>query len=372
MRILLVIDCQNDPRLGSAKVIHKLREEFQKLGHSCDAIFSEDMGASPHNARARQALGPTLAARTIAKTFKERGPYDVVDVASAEGFIFGLQRKLGAYKNVRFISRSNGLEHLNYRRMLDDHREGLMRKPLSKRLWYPTVRLSQVAGAARLSDKLLLLNEADLAFALSRRWKTANEIAVIPHGVSGHLLDRRSLSETRGEGLLFCGTWTGMKGIDYLVKAFSSLIEDGMSLNLTILGGGVPEEEIRSAFPSPVRSHLTVLSKVSEDEVVDHYRKHDALVCCSTYEGFGMVLLEAMSQGLPVISSRVGCAISLIRDGETGALVPTRDSRALASAIRRIIEDRALRLTLARNAFELVRKMTWQQTAVKTLAEYGS
>lgn len=373
MRILLAGDYQNDARLGSAKVMHKLHEEFQRLGHVCDALFSEEMGASPQGgARARQAFGPTLAAKAIARAFKERGPYDVVDVASAEGFIFGLQRKfLGSYGKTVFISRSNGLEHLNYRRMLDDHRAGLLHKPLTRRMWFPAVRLTQVAGAARLADKLILLNEADRAFAISRRWKSENDIVIVPHGVTERFLsDALPQGASRGAGLLFCGTWTGVKGNNYLADAFSSLIAGDIKINLTILGGGVPEQEIRAFFSAQAQPYLKVIPRLSEEDVIREYHRHDALVFSSTYEGFGMVLLEAMSQGLPVISTPVGSALALVRDGETGLSVPPRNAVALASAIRRLMEDGDLRRKLAANAFEAVRGMTWANTAMRTLEVY--
>ncbi len=373
MKILLVGDYPNDPRLGSAKVLHKLREELQKLGHECDVLFSKEIGDWPQNAYARQALGPVMAARAIARSFKQRGPYDVVDVAGAEGFVFGLQRKLGAYKNTVFISRSNGLEHLNYQRMIDEHNAGTMHKPLSRRIWFPAVRLSQIAGAARLSDKLLLLNQADRTFAVDRGWKSEDDIAVIPHGVSERFVsDPAGVDEQRGGGLLFCGTWISVKGSHVLAKAFSSLIDDGFKINLTILGGAVPDEVIRQSFSKSVLPYLTILPRVAEEDVIREYRKHDVLVFPSTYEGFGMVLLEAMSQRLPVIATPVGSALTLVKDGETGLSVPLNDAAALASAIRRLMKDSELRLKLASNAFELVREMTWANTAQATLKLYQS
>lgn len=371
MKILLVGDYPDDPHLGSAKVFHKLREEFRGLGHTCDVLFSENMGIRPTNRHLRQALSPVLAARAIAKAFRQGGPYDVVDIASAEGFIFGTQRRLGKYKNTAFISRSNGLEHLNYQRLLDDHIAGLLHKPWTRRLWFPAVRLTQVAGAARLADRLLLLNDTDCAFALRRKWKTKDDIDVVSHAVSGRFLDQAPPSDSpRGGGILFCGTWDGVKGIRYLACAFSLLIASGTKVNLTVLGGGVPNETILSAFAAPAQRYVTVLARASEDEVMRQYRKHDLLVFCSTYEGFGMVLPEAMSQRLPVVATLVGSAATLVRDGETGIVVPLRNSEALASAIRNLAEDPALRRHLADNAFQLVREMTWENSALKTLTVY--
>ena len=84
----------------------------------------------------------------------------------------------------------------------------------------------------------------------------------------------------------------------------------------------------------------------------------------------GMVAVEAMSQRLPVIATPVGCAASLVRDKETGLLVAARDAQALANAVRVLLEDRAMRLRLADNAFQIVRDLTWSNSALQTLAAY--
>ena len=371
MKILLVGDYPNDPRLGSPKVFYKLQEEYRKLGHSCDILLGDDLGRRPRNRFLRQALCPLLAARAIARHFRSRGPYDVVDIASAEGFIFGIQRRLGAYKNTVFVSRSNGLEHLNYRRMLDDHRHKLLKKPWYRRIWYPAARLTQVAGAARLADKLLLLNETDRAFAVAKGWKRSEDIHVISHGISDNFVGETNGSK-RGRGILFCGTWENAKGVSYLVRAFTRLVDDGVKVNLSILGGGYSELAIRSAFPERVQDQIIVLPRANEEEVMRHYQSHDLLVFCSTYEGFGMVVIEAMAQRLPVVSTPVGCATRFVRDGETGIMIPPRDSETLAVAVRKLLDNPQQRHRIAENAFRQISKATWKNTAVDTVKIYST
>jgi D-inositol-3-phosphate glycosyltransferase len=90
----------------------------------------------------------------------------------------------------------------------------------------------------------------------------------------------------------------------------------------------------------------------------------------SSYEGFGMVVLEAMSQRLPVVATPVGCATMLVRDGETGVTVATRDSGALADALAHMLSDPDLRVRLADAAFQHARTMTWTRTAEATIAVY--
>ena len=84
-----------------------------------------------------------------------------------------------------------------------------------------------------------------------------------------------------------------------------------------------------------------------------------------------MVVVEAMSQGLPVVATPVGCAQSLVVSGETGLLVRSRDSEALAAALERMLTDSALRARCATAAFERVKGMTWTHTAERTLDVYA-
>ena len=369
MRILLVGDYPPDPRLGSTKVLVKLQEEFRALGHTCDLLLADGLERAPRNFYLRQTVAPLAAWSAVTRRVRSSGPYDVIDVASAEGLWIGLRRrKLG---NAVVISRSNGLEHLNYQRILEDAAAGLAPKPWTRRIFHPVVRLTQVAGAARAADRLLVLNESDRAFAIDKGWKTEAQIVIVPHGVSRSFLDGSpSRIGGRGRGILFCGSWAAVKGVSYLAAAFSSLVAAGCTSNLTILGGAVADEEVRSAFSPEARQFLTIRDRVAEEAVMAAYREHDVLAWPSTYEGFGMVVIEAMSQRLPVVATPVGCAQSLVEAEKTGLLVPPRDPVALAAALQRMLADRELSTRCAAAAFDRVRGMTWTSTAERTLDVY--
>jgi glycosyltransferase involved in cell wall biosynthesis len=370
VRILLVGDYPADARLGSTKVLVKLQEEFRALGHSCDLMLSDEIGPHPRAFHLRQALGPVAAWSAVRRAFKKNGPYDVIDVASAEGlWLASVGRH--SVNGATVISRSNGLEHLNYRRMLDDADAGLASKGWTRRWFHPAVRLTQVAATARAADRLLVLNDGDREFAVARHWKPEDEIDVVPHGVSRRYFENPpSPSAPRGRGILFCGSWTPVKGVTYLADAFGRLVRAGRRVNLTILGGAVAPEIIQSAFPVDARALLTIVDRLPEDAVMAAYREHDVLAWPSTYEGFGMVIVEAMSQRLPVVATPAGCAASLIRHERTGLSVPSRDPAALATALERMLSDRGLASDCAEVAFGQVRGMTWTRTAERTLEVY--
>jgi len=115
---------------------------------------------------------------------------------------------------------------------------------------------------------------------------------------------------------------------------------------------------------------VTVTERVAEELVMDAYRTHDVLAWPSTYEGFGMVVVEAMSQRLPVVATPVGCVPALIEHERTGLLVPARDPAALASALARVLRNPEMAHRLADGGLERVREMSWKNTARGTLETY--
>jgi len=368
LSVLLAGDYPPDPTLGSSKVFYKLREEFQALGHACDIVFGDEI-MSPPGRQIGQLVGPVSAAKAIARRLA-RARYDIVDAASAEGLWIGVQKKMGRYPDVALICRSNGLEHLNYRRMIEDDAAGLARKGWTRRIWYPLSRLSQVAAAARVADRLLLLNEVDRQFAVERGWKSSDRIDVVSHGVSARFLTDPVGGAPRGDGLLFCGSWANMKGVPYVVGTLERLHARGRRDRLTVLGPGVDASIVLQAFSERVRPFVRVVDRAPEEDVVRMYRSHDVLVWLPTYEGFGLVLLEAMSQEMAVVVTPVGCAPGLVRDGVNGLIVPPRDPDAAARAVARLMDTPALRKTMGQEARRSVANLTWTETARETLAVY--
>jgi glycosyltransferase involved in cell wall biosynthesis len=369
LRILLVGDYPDDPRLGSTKVLVKLQEQLRAAGHECDVLLENALGRRPAGRQLRQLVSPLLAGHAIRRAFA-RGRYDVIDASSAEGLWFGFARRARLAPRAALICRSHGIEHLNYRRTLEDSEAGLAPKPWSRRVWYPVSRLSQVALAARVADRMIVLTERERQFALTRGWQAADRVHVVPHGVSDLFLNGTPPPAASGASVLFCGTWTHSKGIAYLVKAVETLVAKGRAVPLTVLGPGVNAREVLEAFSPQARAHVSVIDRMPEDRVLEEYRRHDIFVLPSTYEGFGMVLLEAMTQGVAAIATPTGCAPDLIDDGETGLLVPARDVSALAAAIERLLDDSELRRRLGVNAVGSLHGVSWRDTVARTLDVY--
>ncbi|HEY8056376.1 MAG TPA: glycosyltransferase family 4 protein [Terriglobales bacterium] len=380
MRILLVSDDPADITVGASQAPLRLQEQLRELGHDCDCLFREDLGARPRSERLRYAVSPWLARQGARRAWRERGPYDVIDAASAEAGPMAAARRGGEFAGAVVVARSHGLDHIYYRGLIQDGRAGLISKPWWRRVWYPAARLRQTERAFRLADGGILLNRRERLLALHRGWQPPERLAVIPHGVPMAGAGVAPPAEaTRGAGALFCGAWHTGKGIHYLAEAHRRLITRGIAARLTILGPGIGgewgevERWVRSAFVEVCQPWLTVLPRVDSVEAVfDQYRRHDLLLCPSTAEGFAMVTFEALSQRLPVVMSRAVGAGDWLQHGEHVLKVPSRDAAALADGWQLLLENAALGRRLAEAGRRRVLPFTWRRAAEQTLAFYAS
>jgi len=216
---------------------------------------------------------------------------------------------------------------------------------LSKRLFdwaVPAVTL-------RRADRVIALTNIE-ALNLRRLGVEADRIRVIPNGVD--LKEFEDVPKRREPGdefaLLFVGRcYPRQKGLEHLISALRLLLAK-WKIHLTIAGedwGGT--ETLRAlAKALGVEKHITFTGALPRRDVINAYASADAFVLPSLFEPFGIVLLEAMAAGLPVIASRVGGIAEVVSDGKTGLLVQTGDSQSLANAVASLISDADLRRRL--------------------------
>jgi D-inositol-3-phosphate glycosyltransferase len=108
-----------------------------------------------------------------------------------------------------------------------------------------------------------------------------------------------------------------------------------------------------------------------QDTLLDYYRAADLCLMPSRHESFGMVALEAMACGVPVVASRVGGLATTIQDGVTGVLVPGGDEAALGAAIGALLADEPRRRVLGRQAAAWVQAFAWPRVARAVADLYG-
>ena len=157
-----------------------------------------------------------------------------------------------------------------------------------------------------------------------------------------------------GFELLFVGRLVQRKGVDVLLRAVK-LIENDSRLHLRIVGGGPDLDKLKSlAAELGLSGKVTFDGVVTPERIDELFRQCDALVLPAIItetgdtEGLGVVLIEAMGYGKPVIASDAGGIVDIVKDGDTGLLVPAGDPPALAAAITRAMDDPAAMQTLAK------------------------
>lgn len=166
--------------------------------------------------------------------------------------------------------------------------------------------------------------------------------------------------------LLFVGNCTRLKGLDHLIAALGLLGD--IQLRLDVVGDVSLEPQyykklVRQAKALDVTERITFHGAVSHDHLGDFYSRADIFAFPSLYEGFGIVLAEAMHAGLAIVATRTGATNEIVIEGENALIVPPADSGALAGALRRLAADAALREAFGRRSRELAGSLpTWKQT----------
>ena len=170
-----------------------------------------------------------------------------------------------------------------------------------------------------------------------------------------------------GPYLLFVGRWASNKGLLELVDAFASVLREAPDAHLVLVGedGGMRSAVEGRARSRGVAERLHAVGHLEDERwITAAYREARLTVLPSEYEAFGLVLLESLAQGTPVIASRVGGIPEVIEDGKSGLLVPPKSPADLASAIGRLWNDPALAQRLGEyGRTEVVPRFTWDALA---------
>ena len=161
-----------------------------------------------------------------------------------------------------------------------------------------------------------------------------------------------------------------VKGYEYLIEAMSRALGAQPRLRLLIAGGGPLEESLRAQVRRlGLEGQVFLLGR--REDVPRLLSQADIFVLPTLGEGFGLVILEAMAHALPVVSTTTMAIPEIVVPGETGLLVPPRDSAALAEAMERLAADPELRRRLGEAGHErLERQFTTQAMVAKTEALY--
>lgn len=202
------------------------------------------------------------------------------------------------------------------------------------------------------------------------------DYALIPNGVrvdqyQGDIKPFRRLQDGM-INLLFLGRGDKRKGLKYLLLAYSKLKWDWPNLRLIVIGPGNPDAECQRIAGERSLRDVLFVGGVSDEDKFRYLRTAD--VYCSPATGgesFGLVLVEAMAAGLPVVASAIPGYETVLRDGIDGLTFPPEDVRALEESLGRILTDQSLRQRLGENARRRAEVFRWERVARQVMDYYA-
>ncbi|MCG2796525.1 MAG: glycosyltransferase [Actinomycetia bacterium] len=186
------------------------------------------------------------------------------------------------------------------------------------------------------------------------------KVVVISNGVDLSCFKPSEVKEVPNS-VLFVGRLCPRKGINLLIESISLVMKEIPDIRLYIIGDGELMAELkRFTSENDLEDNVFFLGEVSQEDLVEWYNKSTVFVLPSLFEGFGLVCLEAMACGTPVIATKVPGVVDIIDSNVNGILVP-RDRNRLADAIIQVLEDSALRDSLGEAARKKVLEdFNWQ------------
>jgi len=258
--------------------------------------------------------------------------YDVVHVHLFPANLFVAIASLFLPKNTKFIF----TEHSVYNR----RRSSIIFKPLDIFIYSHYSKIICVSN--QVKDSLV-------------KWlpQLERNIIVIPNSIP--IPEFIGTDYSKIYDILFVGGLKKLKGLDILFEAISILkFKYQKKIKVAIVGNGLFKEELKKiAEKLQIKNEIKFLGIRKDIDKLMFSSK--TLVLSSYWEGLPMVILEAMSRRLPVIATEVGGIPDVIKNGRDGILVPSGNSKILAEAIVKLLEDEKLQKRLSRNAYKKVK-----------------
>lgn len=242
------------------------------------------------------------------------------------------------------------------------------------------------------ADRIIAATPAELAqlqflYKLDKR-----KVTIIPPGVDTARFYPIAAEEAKefigipphGRMILFVGRIEPLKGLETLIRAIAALRPTGLLIDcphyLAVIGGepDASQEEMSAEMARLQELVKTLglgdlvlfLGKRSQDTLPYYYSAADVLVMPSHYESFGMVALEAMACGTPVIATQVGGLAFLVKDGETGFVVPDGDPIAMGEKLAQLICQDDLRNRLGDQAHSYAQQYAWEKITQQIITVY--
>jgi phosphatidyl-myo-inositol alpha-mannosyltransferase len=246
--------------------------------------------------------------------------------------------------------------------------------------WSDTDRVYRLArplgrSVLRRLGAAIAVSEAAVGYHAGALGVPRSSFTVVPNGVEvARFADAEPFADLLHDDrptLLFVGRLEKRKGLEPLIRAFTLLKTEHPHLRLLVVGDGPERGRCEQLLPLGLRSDVVFLGRVDQDELPRYYASCDLYVSPALGgESFGIVLLEAMAAGRPIVASDIPGYRSVARDEVQGRLVPPGDPRALADAIRGLLDNAALRAAMGAEGRRTVDEYDWAVVAGRLRERY--
>jgi len=245
----------------------------------------------------------------------------------------------------------------------------------------PELRLETERYLAQHCPHIIATTKKEREYLIERCGATREGVSVHPCGVNLELFQtvekqkaRQWLGLVGDKIILYVGRIEPLKGIDQLLKALS-LLHDGSSLRLVIIGGdNNSQDEVEKlqslARDLAIEELVTFSGLVKQEELPYFYSAADVCVIPSHYESFGLVALESLACGTPVVATDVGDLKSIIRDGENGYVVRDNSPHRLAQKIAVLLNKSTYDIQSALLIRASVSRFSWSNIAEEIIREF--
>ncbi len=190
-----------------------------------------------------------------------------------------------------------------------------------------------------------------------------NKIFVLHNCIDYQKFNKEAVKKNNFDGndivIGIVGRIEKVKGIEYLILAMKIILAKFPNVKLEIIGDGSELSNLKSlAESSGISKSVFFFGKFKD--VIPFYKRMDIFVLPSVLEGFGIVLLEAMASGIPVVATNVNGIKEVVADMKNGLLIPSRNPEAIAQAVIKLIENPELTYNLVNNGLERARNFDIQ------------
>jgi D-inositol-3-phosphate glycosyltransferase len=302
------------------------------------------------------------------------------DLIHSHYWLSGLvAEKLREVWRIPIVHMFHTLGHMKNRIALDDTQRA------------PQARIDGEKHVMTIADRLIAATPAEEAQFQWLYGTDMSKVVTIPPGVDlerFHHIPKNKAKTSVGipiehQNIMFAGRIEPLKGIDTLLRAMA-LIQKCQphaveNVCVAIIGGDPwaddPDDEMKRLQQMrqelDIYNLVTFLGAKDQNVLPNYYAAAEMVIMPSHYESFGMVALEAMAIGTPVIASEVGGLAFLIQDGVNGFHVPTRNPEALAERIHTLLVDNNCRGQLSRQASDIAHEYAWPNIADRMLQMYS-